>query len=288
MAIDLITDDKGQYWFTESDRDNLKISYKVKKILYNGCSDYQDIAVLDLYDYGRSLVLDGAIQITELDSRIYNEMLVHMPVIIHRNVKRVLVIGAGSCGNINELVKYPSIENIDVVEIDKKVVDICLKNIPDISKGSTRDKRVKFYYKNGNDYVSNPINKGRYDLVLVDSSDPVGPSEVLFSELFYSNIYNVLSGSGIAVYQSESMLFYKDILLKARKSLRSIFPIVETYYFPMPCFPGGLWNFIMASKEYSSADSNPAILPSDISFIQKEKIPLYFSIPGVFQYNRKI
>ena len=124
----------GQLWLTEDDRDNLKISYRIREIIFSGQSQFQHVMILDTYDFGRMLVLDGVVQTTSLDGHIYNEMIAHVPLQIHPHPQKVLIIGGGDCGAAKEVAKYPQVEHIDLVEIDELVVDVCKQHLQEVSQ----------------------------------------------------------------------------------------------------------------------------------------------------------
>ena len=173
-----------ELWFTENHTKNVRFSIKVDKQLCSMQSDFQRIDVFTSEEFGRFLTLDGYMMLTEKDEFIYHEMMVHVPMSVHPNVKNVLVIGAGDGGVVRELTKYDEIERIDMVEIDKMVVDICREYLP-FTACKLDDKRVNIFYQDGLKFVRNKENE--YDLIIVDSTDPFGPGEGLFTKEFYGN-----------------------------------------------------------------------------------------------------
>lgn len=173
-----------ELWFSEPHTPNVKLSIKVDKQLYSGQSEFQRIDVFESPEFGRFLVLDGYVMLTEKDEFIYHEMIVHVPMAVHPNVKRVLVIGAGDGGAVRELVKYPEIEHIDLVEIDEQVIQVCKGFLPGIAC-KLQDERVHIYYEDGLKFVRS--KEDDYDLIIVDSTDPFGPGEGLFTKEFYGN-----------------------------------------------------------------------------------------------------
>ena len=195
-----------ELWFTENHTKNVRFSIKVDKQLCSMQSDFQRIDVFTSEEFGRFLTLDGYMMLTEKDEFIYHEMMVHVPMSVHPNVKNVLVIGAGDGGVVRELTKYDEIERIDMVEIDKMVVDVCREYLP-FTACKLDDKRVNIFYQDGLKFVRNKENE--YDLIIVDSTDPFGPGEGLFTKEFYGNCYKALTEDGIIVNQHESP-FYKD------------------------------------------------------------------------------
>ncbi|WP_027363896.1 polyamine aminopropyltransferase [Desulfotruncus alcoholivorax] len=242
-----ITRENGELWLTEEDRDNLKISYRVKEIIHEEQSPFQHIMIVDLFDFGPSLILDGVVQTTSLDGHIYNEMISHIPLVTHPNPKKVLIIGGGDCGAAREAAKYKEVERIDMVEIDEAVVRLCKQYMPEVS-GNLSDPRVNFIFADGIEYVKTKQNE--YDVIIIDSSDPVGPAVGLFHQEFYAGAKKALKQDGIIVCQSESPLFYMQTLNNTRASLKGIFQITRTYLAVVPTYPGGFWSFTLASDKH--------------------------------------
>ena len=238
-----------QLWFSEMQTPNVKFSIRVDRQLYSGKSEFQRIDVFESPEFGRFLTLDGYMMLTEKDEFIYHEMITHVPMAVHPNVKRVLVIGAGDGGVIRELVRYPEIEQIDLVEIDELVVEVCKKYLP---KTACRldDERVSIYYEDGLRFIRSCEDK--YDLIIVDSTDPFGPGEGLFTKEFYGNCYKALHEDGIMINQHESPFYEEDAAAcqKAHKQIVQSFPISRIYQAHIPTYPSGHWLFGFASKKY--------------------------------------
>ena len=163
-----------ELWFTEDHTESIRFSIKIKRHLVSEQSEFQKIDILDSYELGRILVLDGFLMLTEKDEYIYHEMITHVPMATNPNIKRVLVIGAGDGGTIRELTRYSSIEHIDMVEIDRRVVELCREYLPQTA-GKLDDPRLAIYYEDGLKFVRGRENE--YDLIIVDSTDPFGPGE---------------------------------------------------------------------------------------------------------------
>lgn len=238
-----------ELWFTEMHNDYSKFSFKVRKHLCSLKSPFQQIDVLDTYEYGKVLVIDGFVMLTEKDEFIYHEMIVHPPMAVNLNIKNVLVIGAGDGGTLRELIRYKTIENIDLVEIDKKVVEVSKEYLPFVSCGFD-DDRINTYFEDGVEFVRDKENA--YDLIIIDSTDPIGPGEGLFTKEFYSNCYKALTEEGILVNQCESAYFERDRyeFKRAIEKLKDIFPIATAYQANIPTYPSGHWLFGFASKKY--------------------------------------
>lgn len=266
----------NEIWFTEADRNNLKIDYRIKEIIYSETSPFQHIMILDSYDFGRVLVLDDAVQTTSLDGFIYNEMITHVPLNIHPNPKNVLIIGGGDCGAAREVAKYPCVERIDMVEIDEMVVKACKNHLKEVS-GDLSDPRVNFIFEDGTSYVKQKRDY-LYDVIIVDSSDPVGPAVKLFELEFYQNLYDNLKEDGLMVCQSESPVFYSEMMATINRRLKSIFPVVKVYLATVPTYPGGLWSFTIGSKKYG--EPNPEAFDKETRYVNKEIIKSCFALPN--------
>ena len=213
-----------ELWFTEKHTEHVKFSIQVDRQLYSSQSEFQRIDIFSSKEFGRFLTLDGYMMLTEKDEFIYHEMMVHVPMAVHPKVRSVLVIGGGDGGTARELIRYPAIEQIDVVEIDEEVVSACRQHLPQTVCGFD-DKRVRLYYEDGLKYVRRC--EDAYDLILVDSTDPFGPGEGLFTKEFYGNCCKALKADGIMVNQHES-----------------------PFQAHIPTYPSGHWLFGFASKRY--------------------------------------
>lgn len=238
-----------QLWFSEMQTPNVKFSIRVERQLYSGQSEFQRIDVFESPEFGRFLTLDGYMMLTERDEFIYHEMITHVPMAVHPRVKRVLVIGAGDGGVIRELVRYPEIEDIDLVEIDELVVEVCRKYLPQTAC-RLDDPRVHIHYEDGLKYIRSCEDE--YDLILVDSTDPFGPGEGLFTREFYGNCFKALKDDGIMINQHESPFYAEDAAAcqSMHKLIVESFPISKIYQAHIPTYPSGHWLFGFASKKY--------------------------------------
>ncbi len=234
-------------WYSEYHTDSVRFSIKVKEQLHHETSDYQKIAVYDSFEYGKFLTLDGVMMLTEKDEFIYHEMITHIPMAVNPSIKNILVIGAGDGGVLRELLKYDTIENIDLVEIDERVIEVCKEYLPLTACGFDNPK-AKIHIEDGLKFIRHIQNK--YDLIIVDSTDPSGPGEVLFTKEFYGNCLNALTENGIMVNQHESPFYSDDaIAMKwAHKRIKSVFPLAKVYQAHIPTYPSGHWLFGFASK----------------------------------------
>lgn len=237
-------------WFSEKHTENVKLSIKVDKQLYSGNSEFQRIDIFDSTEFGRLLVIDGYLMLTERDEFIYHEMIVHTPMAVHPNPERILVIGAGDGGVARELGKYDCVKCIDIVEIDKKVIEVCKEYLPQTACGFD-DSRVNIFYQDGLKYVRKCNDL--YDIIIVDSTDPFGPGEGLFTREFYGNCFKALKDDGIMVNQHESPFYVNDALdmQRAHKRIFESFPISKIYQAHIPTYASGHWLFGFASKKYN-------------------------------------
>ncbi len=230
-------------WFTEYWTENVGLTVKaneVKRIK----SKYQEILILETPEFGRMLVLDGLVQTTERDEFIYHEMLVHPAMLAHPEPKRVLIIGGGDGGSVREALKYPSVEEVHLCEIDEEVIIASEKYFPTIA-GKLRDSKVKIFIEDGNAFLEE--KKDYYDVIIMDSSDPVGASEVLFSEEFYSKVKASLRENGVMVAQTESPMLQEEYFKKAVSEIRKVFRNFGVYLAYIPTYPSGMWSFTIAS-----------------------------------------
>lgn len=238
-----------ELWYTEQHTENVKFTIKVDKQLYSEQSEFQKIDVFKTFEFGNILVLDGYLMITEKDEFIYHEMIVHVPMATNPNIKKVLLIGAGDGGAVRELTKYKTIEHIDMVEIDKQVVDVCREYFPKTSC-KLDDERVHLHFQDGLKFVRTKHNE--YDLIIVDSTDPFGPGEGLFTKEFYGNCHNALKDDGILVNQHESVYYeeYAEAMKRAHQRINELFTVAKVYQTHIPTYPSGHWLFGFASKVY--------------------------------------
>lgn len=238
-----------ELWVTENHTENVKFSLKVDKQLYSGQSEFQRIDVFESLEFGRILMLDGYIMLTEKDEFIYHEMMVHVPLCVHPNPKKILVIGGGDGGTVRELTRYSGVESIDLVEIDEDVVKVCEEYLPQTA-GKLSDSRVNRIYEDGLKYIRHHENE--YDVILVDSTDPFGPGEGLFTKEFYGNCFRALKEDGIMVNQHESPFYEQDAIAmqRAHKRIAESFPLARVYQAHIPTYPSGHWLFGFASKKY--------------------------------------
>lgn len=224
----------------------IQYSYEVDKVLYKGKSAFQDIMVFENPFFGRILVLDGVVQITERDEFFYHEMLAHVVMSSHPDPKRVIVIGGGDGGTVREVLRHKSVEKVYFIEIDEAVLNVSKKFFPRVACGMN-DKRVEIKCMDGAEFV-----KGRnsdIDVVIVDSTDIVGFAKSLFTKKFFGSIKRCLAPEGMFVTLSESLHFHKEIVKEVQDTMRQVFPIVDLYTAPLATYAGNWWSFSVGSKK---------------------------------------
>ena len=238
-----------QLTFTEKHTKHVGLSIDIDRQLYCAQSKFQRIDVFESPEFGRILALDGFLMLTEKDEFIYHEMITHVPMAVHPAAKNVLIIGGGDGGAVRELCRYDTVEHIDLVEIDKEVVDVCREYFPQVASGLS-DPRVTVRYEDGLKFVRRCSEA--YDVIIVDSTDPFGPGEGLFTKEFYGNCFKALKEDGILVNQHENP-FYPDDAAAVRRIHKQIvlsFPLSRLYQAHIPTYPSGHWLFGFSSKQY--------------------------------------
>ncbi len=242
-----------ELWYSEFHAPDVKHSMRVKRHLYSEKSSYQQIDVFDTPEFGRVLALDGNVMLTERDEFIYDEMMTHVPLSVHPKIRTVLVIGAGDGGVVKELTRYETVERIDLVEMDPMVVEVCRTYLPE-NASRLDDPRVHICYENGLAFIRRCHSA--YDLVIVDSNDPFGPSEGLFTREFYGSCYNALRDDGIMVNQQGSPFYRHDAeaMKRSHQRIVSTFPVSRVYQAHIPTYAAGYWLFGFASKRYHPID----------------------------------
>lgn len=234
-------------WFTEvSPEGGSAFSLKVRRKLREERTAYQLIEIYETEDYGTLLTIDGFVMLTDRDNFLYHEMLTHPVLFTHPDPGTVLIIGGGDCGTLREVLKHPGVKHACMVEIDERVTRLAEEYFPDLCSANN-DPRAEIHFADGIKWVSE-AEDGSYDVIIVDSTDPVGPAEGLFSETFYRRCRRALRGEGIFIQQSESPLLHTELIKSIHAKLRQAgFINVRTLGFPQPCYPSGWWSATMAS-----------------------------------------
>lgn len=234
-------------WVEEKFQDFLGLKFKVEKVLFSGKSEFQTIDVVETKGHGKMLLNDGLIMVTERDEFAYHDMIVHVPLFVHPAPKNVLIIGGGDGGTAREVLRHTGVEKCTMVEIDAMVVEACRQHIPQTSKDLDHEK-MQLIIGDGVEFVKQTTEK--FDVIIVDSTDPIGPAQPLFGEAFYQDVFNCLTDDGIVVSQGESSWYAMDIQQSLLTVLNAVFPQNYLYSFSNLTYPGGLWSFTFASKQY--------------------------------------
>ncbi|KAK7407261.1 hypothetical protein VNO78_09017 [Psophocarpus tetragonolobus] len=250
-------------------------SLKVDKILFQGKSDYQNVLVFQSATYGKVLVLDGVIQLTERDECAYQEMITHLPLCSIPNPKKVLVIGGGDGGVLREVARHASVEKIDICEIDKMVIDVSKQFFPSVAVGFD-DPRVTLNVGDGVAYLKN-VPEGTYDAVIVDSSDPIGPAQELFEKPFFSSVAKALRPGGVVCTQAESIWLHMHIIEDIVANCRQVFKGSVNYaWTTVPTYPSGMIGFMLCSTEGPPVDFKHPVNPINDNDSLQSARPLKF------------
>lgn len=238
-----------EFWFKEKHTDDVQFAIRMDKHIFSEENDNNRIDIFESPEFGRVLTADGYIVMTEKDEFIYHEMMTHIPMAVHPNPKRILVFGAGDGGVVRELLKYPDVERIDMVEVNTGVVEAARKYLP-FSASHLNDPKVTIYSQNALRYIRHIV--GEYDIIIIDSAGYYGPGESLLSREFYGSCFKALREDGIMVNQHQSPFYDEDRVetQKAHKRIRLSFPISRVYQAHIPSYPSGYWLFGFASKKY--------------------------------------
>lgn len=232
-------------WIEERHQDSQANRFRVERVLFRGKSGFQTVAIVQTAAHGRLLLNDGLFMLSERDEFVYHEMIAHVPLLAHPAPRRVLVIGGGDGGTVRECLRHPLVENVRLVEIDAMVVDACREHLPSCA-GCLDDPRVQVTIADGVAFVA--ATAERYDVVLVDSTDPIGPAAPLFGPEFYSNVRKILTEQGLVVSQCENPWYAPQAQRGLLEILRGLFPVVSLYNYHNLTYPGGLWSFSFASR----------------------------------------
>jgi len=239
--------DLWDVWYRELHCANSGLTVKVERILESTESKYQRIDVLQTRDFGKMLVLYGSIMVAENDLAAYNEMITHVPLFVHPRPEKVLIIGGGDGGALTNVMKHPEVKKAVMCELDRKVIEVARKHFPKMTTGF-EDKRSHLVIRDGKEFIR--TTKDKFDIIILDLSDPVGPAADLFQKKFHRQILRRLNRDGIMVAQSESPYYNAMTVKQMYENLRSLFPVVKMYTAHVPVYPSGYWSFAFCSREY--------------------------------------
>lgn len=227
----------GDVWFTEILHQDMRTGYRGRKVLYDAEIDHQHLVIFDGGHFGKVMMLDGVTQLTTSDEFVYHEMLAHVPILAHGAVRDVLVIGGGDGGVTGEVFKHKGVRHLTLVEIDAGVVAFAKEHLPEVSRGGFDDPRLELVIQDGKDFVANTDR--RYDLIIVDSTDPIGPGEALFTQEFYRDCQRILNPGGIVVTQNGVPFFQSAELAQTIRFFSSLFADPSCFLAAVPTYIGG-------------------------------------------------
>lgn len=234
-------------WFTEYQNQDLIIGCRMSQVLHHEKTPFQEVMVVDTMLLGKMLLLDDVIQTSVGDEFVYHEMITHIGLNTLPNPRKVLVVGGGDGGAVREVLRNKSVEKVTHCEIDQGVINAAQKFLPEITY-DINDPRVELIIGDGIKHVKE--NKNTYDMIIIDSTDPVGPAVGLFSAEFYQNVHDALTEDGLFVAQTESPFFDRDFVKRIFADVDNIFPMARLYLGNVPTYPGGLWTFTMGTKKH--------------------------------------
>lgn len=231
-------------WYYERYKDLSAIGIHIKGLVHAEQSPYQSIKVYDTVGHGRLLTLDDMVMLTELDEFVYHDLITHLPLCIHEDPRRVLVVGGGDGGSVREVLKHPGVESVVLCEIDEQVTRVCQRFIPSVAQ-RLDDPRVTLHFADAVDYVR--THEATFDVIVVDSSEPEGPAAGLFRRDFFADLRRALRPGGVISAQTESPFYSADTVRAVYAELRAVFAEVHACFGPVPTYPGGCWTWAIAS-----------------------------------------
>lgn len=238
-------------WFTEACPSfGSAFSLDIVEKLHEEITPFQRIEIYSTTKFGNLMVIDGCIMLTQYDNFLYHEMMSHPILFTHSNPKHVLIIGGGDCGTLREVLKHPGVENAWQVDIDEQVTRLAEIYFPELCENN-HDSRAHLHFEDGIQWIKNTQEQS-LDIIIVDSTDPVGPAEGLFNQAFYEDCVRALKPDGIFVQQTESPLYHQALIQDIHKAMRSAgFEKTQLLHFPQPCYPSGWWSATLASTQQS-------------------------------------
>lgn len=234
-------------WYTETYPEGAAFSLKVSAKLHEEQTEYQKLEIFQTEGFGRLMTLDGLVMLTDRDNFIYHEMMTHPALFTHPAPKRVAVIGGGDCGTLREVLRHPEVELCEQIELDERVTRVSEEFFPELCEAND-DVRASFTFTDGIQFIAD-CDPGSFDVIIVDSTDPVGPAAGLFSVEFYANCHRALADDGLLAAQSESPLFHVELIQSMHENLRAAgFARTDTLQFPQCSYPSGWWSATLGSK----------------------------------------
>jgi len=268
-------------WYEET-FNGTRLSLEVTKTVWSGKSEYQKIDIFETRAYGRAMAIDDVFMTSEGDEFVYHEMLTHPAMLTHPGPKRVLVIGGGDGGTVREVLRHPSVETCVMIEIDQLVVDACKEHLPTIGRAWDHPK-LDLRFADGIDYVKNSDDP-KYDVILLDGTDPIGPGEVLFTEEFFRGCKRMLAEGGAMAMQSETPMLLRDIFFETQHKLRRLFEHVHPYFGPVPLYASGIWSWTLCfdqPRDHRAADAERvAVLDEGNRYYNADVHRSAFAVPN--------
>lgn len=258
-------------WFDETFGGRVRLGMAATQYVYKGKSEYQTVDIFDTVPFGRALALDGVYQTSVGDEYNYHEMLVHPALTTAPCIKRVLVIGGGDGGTVREVLRYPEVEQVTMVELDELVTQACKEHLTEMNI-PWDDPRLSLRFEDGVAYLKNVQEK--YDVILIDGPDPVGPAEGLYESPFYTACRDALTPEGVFAAQTEGPQLMEEDFTRIHKTLRRVFPTAAPYFGPVPVYVCGSWSYCYATK----LDKRPEPVAARVDAIE----------PGCRYWNRDI
>ncbi|RED52913.1 spermidine synthase [Cohnella phaseoli] len=266
-----------ELWYTEKQTENFGITMKIKRTMVHEQTDFQELAMIETEEYGNMLVLDGMVMTTEKDEFVYHEMVAHPALFTHPNPENVLVVGGGDGGVIREVLKHSQVKKAVLVDIDGKVIEYSKQYLPSIA-GQLNDPRVEVIVNDGFMHIHD--HRNTYDVIMVDSTEPVGPAVNLFTKGFYQGIHDALKEDGIFVAQTDNPWFKADLIRSVNRDVKEVFDIVRVYVANIPTYPSGLWTFTMGSKKYDPLAVDESGIPElDTQYYSPRLHKAAFALP---------
>jgi len=280
-------EDLWNVWFTELHQGRSGLTFKVSRIVESTESEFQRIDVIETEEFGKALVLYGSLMVAEGDTNAYNEMIAHVPMFVHPNPAEVLVIGGGDGGCVTNVLTHPGVKRCTICEIDGKVIETSKKHFPRLAAGFD-DPRCRIILSDGKKHIEETQEK--YDIIILDLSDPIGPAAELFQRTFHQSVFDRLRDDGIMVAQSESPLFNPNTVKRMYANLNTIFPVVRMYTCFMPIYPSSYWSFAFCSKKYHPLDDfdERRYEKTDLSSCTYYNKDVHFGSFGLPQYVKQL
>ena len=241
-------------WLTEYSTDNLILSLKIKEYLHAERTQYQELLIADTYEYGRAMMLDGAFQLTEKDEFCYSEMMAHVPLCAHKNPEKVLIIGGGDGAIMREVLKHDCVKKCTLIDIDERVIECSKKYLP-FAGCAFEDSRSDVKCMDAMKFIRETPEK--FDVVIIDSTDPVDFAAGLFQSSFYDDVKRVMTSDALMSELTESPFTDQDLMQQALREMRKIFPLVKLYWGVVPTYPSGMWTYGLASMNNNNDPANP-------------------------------